>query len=87
MTLKEFWAREKHVALNGQSRTFRIRKWLVILVVEGLLFWRQGWQVALSAFLVCALLGVCVHFVLRWKTDRWTKDWGPYKKIKLENEV
>ena len=86
VTFKDFFEREKHVVLNGQSRNFRIRKWIVILLVAiALYFWKGLGTVALT-LLVCAALGVCLHFFLRWKTEAWTKSWGPYKRIRLNGE-
>jgi len=86
MTYKDFYRREIHVMLHGQSRNFRIVKWVVILgIVAGLYTWR-GLIVTMSTFLICVALGVALHFFLRSKTDRWTKSWGPYKRIRLEDE-
>lgn len=85
MTFKDFWMREKHVALNAQSRRFRIIKWLVILTIAALLYWWKGWIAVVSLTLFCVIAGTTLHFLLRWKTDGWTKSWGPYKRIPLES--
>ncbi len=86
MTLKQFLNREKHVALHGQPKSFRIKKWVVIFIVAtGLYIWKD-WLITLEVFLACALLGICLHFFLRYKTNGWTKSWGPYKRIKLNDE-
>lgn len=86
MTLKEFWRREIHVALNAQSRRFRAVKWTIILLVSaGLYFW-MGPGVVVTALVAGCILGVCLHFFLRWKTDGWTRSWGLYKRIPLDGE-
>ncbi|OGG69041.1 hypothetical protein A3C20_03535 [Candidatus Kaiserbacteria bacterium RIFCSPHIGHO2_02_FULL_55_25] len=86
MTLKDFYNREKHVALNAQPRNFRIAKWIVIVLVAGVVYAWKGLAAVGIFLLVCAALGTSLHFFLRWKTDAWTKSWGPYKRIRLDGE-
>lgn len=86
MTFGDFFKREKHIALNAQPKSFRIAKWIVIiLILIGLTVWK-GWIIALIFFIACACAGVILHFLLRWKTNGWTTSWGPYKRIPLEGE-
>lgn len=86
MNFKEFFRREKHVALNAQPRGFRIAKWIVILAVAGVLYIWKGIVFVAVLFLVLGIAGTCLHFFLRWKTEAWTKSWGPYKRIPLNGE-
>lgn len=86
MAFKDFWRREKHVALNAQPRNFRIIKWIVIVLVAALLYLWKGPLVVVVAFLTCCAIGICLHFFLRYKTAGWSKDWGPYKRIQLDGE-
>lgn len=86
MSLNDFWRREKHVALNAQSRRFRIIKWLIILLIAALLYYLFGWKIVVISFLTLCTVGVAVHFLLRYMTDGWTRSWGPYKRIKLDGE-
>ena len=84
MNFKEFFRREKHVALNAQPRAFRITKWIIILTITILLFLWKGIIAVGSLFGILIILGTSLHFVLRWKTKGWTQSWGPYKKIPLD---
>ncbi len=86
MTFKEFFKREKHIVLHGQSRRFRIIKWIVILSLAFLLFKWKGALVVGYTFAALAVLGISLHFLLRWKSKGWTQSWGPYKKIPLNKE-
>ena len=86
MTFKDFYEREMHVAMNAQSRNFRIIKWITIVVLASALYAWKGFAVVGTVFLACGALGVCLHFFLRWKTEALTKSWGPYKRIPLNGE-
>lgn len=86
MTFKEFFRREKHVALNAQPKAFRVAKWIVILCVATLLYLWKGVVVVGLLLGTLAVLGTCLHFLLRWKSKGWTESWGPYKKIPLNDE-
>lgn len=83
MKAKEWFQREKHVALHAQPKWFRILKWIVILSALAALWSWKGWMMAISVLLSLMTLGTILHFVLRWKTKAWTESWGPYKKIDL----
>ena len=86
MNFKDFYKREKHVTLKAQPKNFRIGKWVIIvLVMAGLSMWK-GWSLALGVFCASAALGIILHFLMRWKTEGWTKSWGPYKRIPLDGE-
>lgn len=86
MTLKNFYEREVHVAMNAQPRNFRIIKWITIVILGSELYAWKGLAVVGTVLLACGALGVCLHFFLRWKTEAWTKSWGPYKRIPLNDE-
>jgi Flp pilus assembly protein TadB len=86
MTLKDFYRKEKYIALHAQSRRFRIVKYSVLLVVAvGVYAWMGLGAVGLL-FLLLFLAGICLHFFFRWKTEAWTKSWGLYKRIPFEEE-
>ena len=85
MTLKEFYRKEKYIALRAQSSRFRIVKYSVLLVVAvGVYAWK-GWA-AVGLLFLLFLAGICLHFFFRWKTEAWTKSWGLYKRIPFEGE-
>lgn len=86
MGFKEFWKRELHVALHAQSVRFRVVKWVVILVVGTALYLLKGFNALAEVLLFLAVMGVGLHFFLKWKSGGWTKSWGPYKRIKLDGE-
>ena len=86
MAFQDFLKREKHVVLNAQSRNFRIAKWIVISIVLLILYEQKGIVASLSLFVFSAFIGTCLHFFLRYKTEGWTKSWGPYKRIALNDE-
>ena len=86
MTLKEFWRREIHVAMHAQSWRFRIVKYLVIVAVLGGVGARWGVNTVVLVVVLAAAVSLGIHFFFRFKTDRWTKPWGPYKRIPLEDE-
>ena len=86
MTLKEFYRKEKYIALHAQSSRFRIVKYSVLLVVAlGVYVWK-GLAATGYLLLLLFLAGIAVHFFFRWKTEAWTKSWGPYKRIPFEGE-
>ena len=69
MTLKEFYRKEKYIALHAQSRRFRIVKYCVLLVVAvGVYAWK-GWSAVGLLFLLLFLAGIGLHFFFRWKTE------------------
>ena len=86
MTLKEFYRKEKYIALHAQSRRFRIVKYCVLLAVGvGIHAWR-GWAAVGILFFCFFFAGISAHFFFRWKTEAWTKSWGLYKRIPFEGE-
>ena len=86
MTLKEFYRKEKYIALHAQSSRFRIVKYCVLLVIAvGVYVWKGLGAVGLLLLLL-SIAGICLHFFFRWKTQAWTKSWGLYKRIPFEGE-
>ncbi|OGZ74117.1 MAG: hypothetical protein A2908_03475 [Candidatus Staskawiczbacteria bacterium RIFCSPLOWO2_01_FULL_38_12b] len=80
--------REKYVIVNGQSKMFRIIKWVVFIMLGVLVYLFFGGEVLALAILALAIIGTSVHFLFRWKTHGWTKNWGLYKVIKTPfNEI
>ena len=73
MTFKEFWNRAKYVALNGQSRKFRVVKYIVLFTLAGVLYQWKGSGVVGLYILFLTVAGTCVHFFFRWKSNVWTK--------------
>ncbi len=86
MTFKEFWKRELHVAVHAQSTKFRIKKYILLGVIFSAVYFLFGLQATVTTLVALTVLAFVVHFLFRWKTDAWTKDWGPYKKITLPGE-
>ena len=86
MTLKEFYRKEKYIALHAQSRRFRIVKYSVLLAVAGGVYAWLGLGAVGLVFLVLFFAGISLHFFFRWKTEAWTKSWGLYKRIHFEGE-
>ena len=86
MTFKEIIMRELHVALYGQSAKFRVVKYVILFMVFGCLYWLYAWDLVWKVLIASLVLAIGVHILFRWKTDAWTKSWGPYKRIKLNGE-
>lgn len=86
MSFRAFWKRETHVALHAQSARFRVVKWVVILSGSAALYLWKGFSAVVEVLVFLAVLGVGMHFFLRWKSEGWTKSWGPYKRIRLDGE-
>ena len=86
MTLKEFYRKEKYIALRAQSSRFRIVKYCVLLAVAVSVYVWKGLAAVGLLFLLLFLAGIAVHFFFRWKTEAWTKSWGPYKRIPFEGD-
>lgn len=86
MTLKDFYRKEKYIALHAQSSRFRIVKYCVLHVFAvGVYVWK-GLAATGLLFLLLFLAGIGLHFFFRWKTQAWTKSWGLYKRIPFEGE-
>ncbi|MBX4198966.1 hypothetical protein KW800_01670 [Candidatus Parcubacteria bacterium] len=73
--------REWYVAMHGQPRSFRTKKWIVILVVAAVLYRLRGWGLVLWVFAPLGLIGICAHFYLRHKTGGWRREWKFVKAI------
>jgi hypothetical protein len=82
MHIPEVIKKELRVIAYGQTVRFRIYKYLVLIPLAAGLYWWKGWVVLGWTLLVVAVVGVTLHFVLRWKTHGWEKPWGPYKPLK-----
>ena len=86
MTFKDFYKREKHIILRGQSRRFRVIKYIIIFSIAfGIYVWKDLTTVGFL-LIFFSIIAIIVHFFFRWKTKAWTKSWGPYKQITLNNE-
>ena len=86
MTLKDFYRKEKYIALHAQSRRFRVVRYSVLLAVAvGVYAW-LGLEAVGLLFLLLFLAGMGLHFFFRWKTEAWTKSWGIYRRIPFEGE-
>ena len=86
MTLRDFYRKEKYIALHAQTGRFRIVKYCVLLVVAVAMYVWKGLAATGLLFLLLFLASICLHFFFRWKTGAWTKSWGPYKRIPFEGE-
>lgn len=86
MTFKDFYKKEKHIIVHGQSRRFRVIKYIILFgIALGLYVWK-GLGITVLLFLFLGIVGIAVHFFFRWKTEGWTKSWGPYKRIPLNDD-
>lgn len=83
-TLKEIVRREGYVALHAQTLRFRIIKYIVLLVLATAVYGWKGASVLALVFFYLFLLAIGIHLLFRWKTNAWTRSWGPYKKIPLK---
>lgn len=84
MTFKEFWDREAYVAMHAQTMGFRVVKYIAIFVILGGVYAWKGLGavgILLGAMFVCA---IAIHFFFRYKTEAWTKSWGPYTKVLID---
>ena len=70
MNTKEWFQREKYVALHAQPIWFRILKWIVILSGFAALWSLEGWMAAASVLLCLMAVGTILHFLLRWENKR-----------------
>ena len=78
--MKSNWIkREKYVVVHGQSKMFRIIKWIVLIILGSLIYLFFGGKVLILVILTLAVIGVSAHFLFRWKTHGWTRNWGLYK--------
>lgn len=74
--------REAHIIAHGQSKMFRIIKWVILVVLGALVYAFFGGKVLGWTIFILAILGISAHFLFRWKTRGWTKDWWLYKATK-----
>jgi hypothetical protein len=83
MSFKDLYKREVHVAIHGQSWKFRVKKYIVLLLISGAIYAWKGWETLGRVLLIMAVFAIAMHFFFRWKTNGWEKSWGLYKKIPL----
>jgi len=78
MALPPVIRRELEVAFStkSQSVTFRIIKYILVVVLIYLL-WGTGWL--WIVFGIIFALSLMLHFLYRYKTDGWRKDYGMWK--------
>ena len=74
--------REKYVIVHGQTRRFRIIKWVILIFLSVLLYLWKGVSFLGLTWAVLAVLGISFHFFLRFKTRGWRQPWGRVKEIK-----
>ncbi len=86
MSMKDWWFREKYVALHAQSIRFRVIKYIVLLTIAVWIVRAQGWTTLVVVFFFLLILSLCMHFFFRWKTKAWTRSWGPYKALKIPHD-
>lgn len=83
MTFKDMLEREKYVVVHGQTARFRVRKYLMFLLIFAVVFSWKGVQGLIVALPIAIVFALAVHFLFRWKTNAWTKSWWLYKKMNL----
>ena len=86
MTFREFWQRELHVAIHGQTSRFRVVKYLMFLAVFSAVYYFFGPKTLTALLAALFVFAIALHAFLSWKTERWMKSWWLYKGIPLENE-
>lgn len=79
MDVKEVYEREKHAVIYGQSRTFRIYKYIILTLLFTSVYTWKGSQATFRLFVVLLIAALIMHFFYRWMTDGWRKSWGGYK--------
>lgn len=81
--MKSNWVkREGYIVMNGQSKTFCATKWIVFIILAALVRVFFGGKVLGWLILALVIAGAGGHFLFRWKTQGWTKNWGLYRVIK-----
>ena len=81
--MKSNWIkREGYIIIKGQSKMFRLIKWFVLIILGVLVYVFFNGKVLGLVILALAIAGVSAHFLFRWKTHGWTKDWWLYKVMK-----
>ena len=82
MDIKELIRREIAVILHGQSLTFRVIKYTLLVILFFLVNKFFGTSPTFYLFFVLVLSSLLVHFIFRNFTNGWRKSWGgftPYK--------
>ena len=77
MSFRDVYEKEKRVVLYGQTRRFRIIKYIVIFLIATIVYAWKGIDTVLWLLLISVVASLCIHFLFRWKTAGWTKSWGP----------
>ncbi len=78
--------KELHVALHGQTLRFRAIKYAILIPLCGIVYKFFGGIFLLKTLGFLLIVAVGVHFLYRYKTDGWTKDWGGYTSLFKEYE-
>lgn len=79
MNVREVVRKEIRVALTAQSTQFRVYKYIIFGAFLGAIYAWRGAQATWLTLGVLLVIALAVHFFFRWKTEAWTKAWGPYK--------
>jgi len=74
--LKEFWKKEKYVAIHAQSVKFRIIKYSILIPLFICSYYWKGTRFTGILLLTLTVVAVTMHFILRWKTKAWSQNWG-----------
>ena len=77
--MNELLQREAYVIVHGQSLQFRIVKYVVLLGIATLLYKLYGLTGIIYLLTFAFTVGIIGHIFFRWKTNGWTKSWGPFK--------
>ena len=79
MNVGEVVKKEIKVVIEGQTLKFRVYKYIVLGAFYGALYAWKGAEVTLYTFVISIIIALVIHFFLRWKTEGWTRAWGPYR--------
>ncbi len=79
MDIKEVYEREKHAVIHGQSRRFRIYKYIILTILFASVYAWKGPQMTLRVFWLLLIAALIMHFFYRWMTKGWRKSWGGYR--------
>jgi hypothetical protein len=66
--MNETVRKELYVAVHGQTARFRVVKYILIFGVGGAIYWKWGGE-------------VLAWTLLRYMSNGWMDDWGPYKSL------
>lgn len=70
--------REFYVAAYGQSAKFRAVKYAILIPLFAAVYWWFGKEFLAWTLGVLLILALAVHFVFRYMTDGWKKQWWLY---------